>query len=161
MLGRDSRLGGAQTDINTDNIALNAFRISVNGAIAIQNMIDGFSDVYTDETGIDAANSVAQVYDAANDLYSNLSTIPPTMLLHMDGANLGTTFTDSSVGAKTFTANGNAKTSTTTPKFGTASALFDGTGDWIETPNHADFAMGTCDFTIEMFVKRGATGTTQ
>ena len=61
-------------------------------------------------------------------------------LLHFDGANNSTTFTDET--GKTWTAHGNAKISTAQYKFPTGSGLFDGTGDYIDTPDHADFNFG-------------------
>ncbi len=79
--------------------------------------------------------------------------------LHMDGAESGTTFTDQS--GKTWTANGNAQTTQTDKKYGTASALFDGTGDFIDTPDHADFSLGGKDWTMECWVRRGAIATQQ
>lgn len=71
------------------------------------------------------------------------------LLLHFDGADASTTFTDSSAGAKTFTPAGNAQIDTVQSKFGGASGLFDGTGDWISTPDSADFILGSSDWTIE------------
>jgi hypothetical protein len=55
----------------------------------------------------------------------------PIILLRMDGTNDSTTFTDSGASAYTVTANGNAKISTTSPKFGSGAALLDGAGDWL------------------------------
>lgn len=75
-------------------------------------------------------------------------------LLHFDGADAGTTFTD--VIGKVWTPNGNAQLDTAQFKFGTASGLFDGTGDYITTPDHADFDIGSGDFTLEMFVRFNA-----
>ena len=72
-------------------------------------------------------------------------------LLHFDGADASTTFTDES--GKTFTARGNAQLDTAQQKFGTASGLFDGTGDYIDTPDHADWFLGTGDFTIDFWVR--------
>jgi hypothetical protein len=71
-------------------------------------------------------------------------------LLHFNGADGSTTFTDET--GKTWTAAGNAKLSTAQKKFGTASGYFDGTGDYISTPGHADFHFGTGDFTIDFWV---------
>jgi hypothetical protein len=68
-------------------------------------------------------------------------------LLHMDGADASTTFTDES--GKTWTAAGSAQIDTAQSKFGGASGLFDGTGDYISTPDSADFYYGTGAFTIE------------
>ena len=72
-------------------------------------------------------------------------------LLHFDGANGSTTFTDQK--GKTYSAVGNAQLSTAQSKFGGSSLLLDGTGDCITTPDHADFAFGSGDFCIEMFVR--------
>jgi hypothetical protein len=84
------------------------------------------------------------------------------IMLHMDGADASTTFTDVNLGgsAHTWTAAGNAQVDTAQSKFGGASALFDGTGDWITTPDHADFALGTGDFTIECWFNCNAAGGT-
>lgn len=60
-------------------------------------------------------------------------------LLHMDGADASTTFTDES--GKTWTANGNAQIDTAQSKFGGASGLFDGTGDYISASDHADWQL--------------------
>lgn len=74
-------------------------------------------------------------------------------LLHLDGANNSTTITDA-VAKHTWTAHGDAKLQTADKEFGTASAVFDQTtGTYIEAATHADWAMGTGDFTIEMWVK--------
>jgi len=63
------------------------------------------------------------------------------LLLHMEGT--GSTFVDSSVAAKTITAAGNATQSTSQSKFGSKSAAFDGTGDYLSVPSvslSGDFA---------------------
>lgn len=53
-----------------------------------------------------------------------------TVLLHMDGSNGSTTFTNSIAGAS-FSAYGNAQISTARSQFGGASCLLDGTGDYL------------------------------
>lgn len=62
---------------------------------------------------------------------------------------------------KTMTAYGNAQIDTAQKKFGTASGLFDGTGDYIDTPAHEDFNIGSADFTIDFWLKRNTFGTNQ
>ena len=81
-------------------------------------------------------------------------------LLHCDGADAGTTFTDSNVGgsAHTWTAAGNAQIDTAQQKFGTASGLFDGTGDLVSTPDHADYTLGSSAFTVDAWVRPNADG---
>jgi hypothetical protein len=74
-----------------------------------------------------------------------------SLLLHMNGTNGSTTFTDSSSNALAVTANGNAQISTAQSKFGGASGLFDGNGDFLAIPNNTVFAFGTGDFTIEFW----------
>lgn len=71
------------------------------------------------------------------------------LLMHMDGSNGSTTFTD--VKGKTITPYGNAQISTAQSQFGGASAVFDGAGDYLTAGNSSDFNLSG-DFTIEMFV---------
>jgi len=76
-------------------------------------------------------------------------------LLHFDGTNGSTTFTDES--GKTWTPAGNAQISTAQSQFGGASGLFDGAGDYISTPYSADFSI-LGDFTVECWVYRTVSG---
>lgn len=71
-------------------------------------------------------------------------------LLHNNGANGSTTFTDES--GKVWTAYGNAQISTAQYKFGGASAYFDGSGDYLTTPATTDFQFGSNDFTIDFWL---------
>ena len=75
------------------------------------------------------------------------------LLLHMNGADESPTFIDSSLSAHTITANGHAQLDTAQKKFGTASGLFDGTGDYLSIPNSGDFDFGTDDFTVDCQVR--------
>jgi len=74
------------------------------------------------------------------------------LLLHCDGADGSTTFTDSSFATtKTVTAVNNSQIDTAQSKFGGASGLFDGTGDYLTVPASSDWAFGTGDFTIDFW----------
>jgi hypothetical protein len=64
------------------------------------------------------------------------------LLLHFDGTDAATAFTDSSASARTVTAVGNAQLDTAKQKFGTASLLLDGTGDYATLPDSADWTFG-------------------
>ena len=75
-----------------------------------------------------------------------------SLLLHCDGTNGSTTFIDNSPTPKTITPAGSAQISTTQSKFGTASASFDGSGDYLALDGSSDFIFGTNDFTIEFNV---------
>jgi hypothetical protein len=82
------------------------------------------------------------------------------ILLHFDGADGTTAFRDDSPSPKTFTAAGNAQIDTAQSKFGGASGLFDGTGDWATTPDSSDFTLGTGDFTIDVWFNCNVAGGT-
>jgi hypothetical protein len=83
-----------------------------------------------------------------------------SLLLHMDGSNGSTTFTDSSGTPKTVTANGNAQISTAQSKFGGASGYFDGSGDFVVATSPTAFEFGTGDFTAEcwFYAATGSNG---
>lgn len=72
-------------------------------------------------------------------------------LLHFDGADGSTTFTD--VKGRTWTAYGDAQIDTSQSVYGGASGLFDGVGDYIGTASHSDFNFGTGDFTLQARVR--------
>lgn len=76
-----------------------------------------------------------------------------SLLLHCDGTNGSTTFTDDQTAGSvnTVVANGDAQITTTTPKFGTGALLCDDTGDYlsIASPN---FNFSSDDFTIDFWL---------
>jgi Concanavalin A-like lectin/glucanases superfamily len=73
------------------------------------------------------------------------------LLLHCDGADGSTTFTD--VMGHTLTPSGNVQIDTAQSKFGGASALFDGSGDYLSIADSADWNFGSGNFTIEAWVR--------
>jgi hypothetical protein len=79
-----------------------------------------------------------------------------SLLLHMNGANNSTTFTDSGPNALAVTAVADAKISTAQSKFGGSAAYFDGTGDYLTVASNAAIAFGLGDFTIECWVNFSA-----
>ena len=70
---------------------------------------------------------------------------------HFDGADAATAYTDPIAGAYTFAAN--AQLDTAQKKFGTASLLLDGTGDYVSLPDSASWSFGTGNFTIDFWVR--------
>ena len=82
-----------------------------------------------------------------------------SLLLHMDGSNNSTTFTDNSINAFTVTTFGDAKISTAQSKFGGASGFFDGIGDYLNISSDAAFDYGTSDFTVEFWYRSSTAPT--
>jgi len=81
------------------------------------------------------------------------------LLLHMDGSDDGTTFTDSSwtssssyVPRHTITANGDVTNTRAQEKIGDSSIYFDGTGDYLSSPGSSDWDFETNNFTVESWV---------
>ncbi len=79
-------------------------------------------------------------------------------LLHGEGTNGGVVFTDNGPLPKTFAVeSGTPTTSTTKSKFGASSIHLNGSSSLSIT--HADFAVGTGDFTVELFINPNAFNT--
>lgn len=75
------------------------------------------------------------------------------VLLGFNGTDASTTIIDESGVGRTFTANGNAQLDTAIKKFGTASLLVDGAGDYVDSSDAADLQIGSGNFTLEGFVR--------
>lgn len=74
-------------------------------------------------------------------------------LLHFDGTDGGTTFTDET--GKVWTPSAGVVTNTANKKYGTGSGLFPyitATDGYMTTPYSDDFAFGVGDFTIEFWI---------
>jgi hypothetical protein len=73
------------------------------------------------------------------------------LMLHMDGTDEATTFTDSSSSGHTITASGQTNIEKDQAVFA-QSGQFDGTDDYLSIPDSADWNFGTGDFTIDFWV---------
>lgn len=80
-----------------------------------------------------------------------------SLMLDGEGANNSTTVTDRSRYAHVLTAAGNAKLTTTTPKYGAACMAFDGTGDYFSIPYHDSLSFDGKEFTIEGWARLDTT----
>lgn len=87
--------------------------------------------------------------DPTNTLVPTDANIASVKLLV--GADDG--FTDESSSAHTVTANGDASRDSVYRLTGTHAILLDGTGDYLEVANSADFQFGSGDFTVECFFR--------
>lgn len=75
-------------------------------------------------------------------------------LSHFEGVNASTTVIDSAGRTqKGIQALGNAQVDTAQSKFGGASALFDGTGDYLRLGASGDFVFGSDNWTIEGWIR--------
>lgn len=90
--------------------------------------------------------------DAGSYNYVGRATDNLVLLVHCDGADASTTFTDS-VGRHTVTRNGSAEVDTAQSKFGGASAKFVGPSAYLSSDGSSDFSFGTGDFTIDLWVR--------
>src|SRR3990167_5318752 len=153
----DTYKGNTLLDVNTSGYASGI----IGNALSLSN---GTSHIYMANSSTVATGDVnflvsTWFYLASTGRYTLVSKRDnPTgsttvLLLHCDGADGSTTFTDNSLSAHTVTANGNAQIDTAQQKFGTASGLFDGTGDYLSIPDHADWDFGTGDFTVDCWVR--------
>jgi len=73
------------------------------------------------------------------------------LLLHMDGTDGSTVFIDDGATGHTVIAHGNAQIDTAYKKFGTGSGLFDGSGDYLSIPDHANFNMASGRVAIDVW----------
>jgi len=138
------------------NIILNAFRLAIQNSLVYFNMVDGIVDEYEDESGIDTTSSTNEVYDSSGDFYSPYVNTDTVLLLHGNGTDGSTTITDDSTYEHTVTANGNAQIDTAQSKFGGASVLFDGNGDYLSVPDSDDWTFGSGNFTIDFQIRFNA-----
>lgn len=84
--------------------------------------------------------------------YNGGDGFPSTLLLHMNGADGSTSFPDASYN-NVVTSNGDAQIDTAQSKFGGASGLFDGLGDFLSMPDNDNFDFGAGDFTMDMWIR--------
>lgn len=131
----------------------------------VSNKIPNRSDIKTSLYYPYVANySAASAASPGIDSYTKL-------MLHMDGDELSTTFTDSALTPKTVTANGNARIqqegigktvtangsaqiSTSEKKIGTSSiSLASASSSYLSIPDSADWNFGSGEFCIRFWVK--------
>jgi len=110
---------------------------------------NAWSDTLEDDTGINAGAS--SNYNLTGGKLTLLSDPNTKLLLHMNGSDGSTTFTDE-IG-KTVTANGSSQIDTAQSKFGGASGLFSGSSNYLSLADNEDFEFGSGDFTIDFWMR--------
>jgi hypothetical protein len=145
---------------NTINIAKTNFKLDAYSAASANSMGDMVIDTFNDATGIYAAGSSNYTWRGTPN-YDVIAT-PGTgggidsntvLMLHMNGTNGSTTFTDSSASGKSATANGSAQITTAQSKFASSSGTFNGTNSYVTVADSADWDFGTGDFTVDYWVR--------
>lgn len=153
-------------------VAANDLLLSVNGVVQTPTTdytVSASTVTFTDSYPSGSSVNVRYLVSATSSSYVDLNNIVLTgtttgdayypqvsALLHFDGTNGSTVITDNSKNNLSFTVNGDSKISTAQSKFGGASLLLDGTGDYISSPSTSDLAFGTGDFTIECWAYKSA-----
>jgi hypothetical protein len=143
MFVNGTQVGSTYAD-STNYTATNYWTIAANGTDGGLGFNGHIDEVRVSNTARYTANFTPATAPFINDE----STL---LLLHMDGTDASTVFEDDN-GVRTkqgMAAIGDAKVSTAQSQFGGSSAVFDGTGDWIQSASVPGFGFGTGDFTLE------------
>jgi len=131
-----------------DNVMLLAFRLAVDGSLSKYNLVDGLTDEFEDETGVDTENSTYENYISADDCYTNSMTESGNdaytkLLVHFDGIDGSKEIIDSGNTGHISTQNGTAQ-------LVAGGALWlDGNSDCLTLADHADWTFGSSQFTVE------------
>jgi hypothetical protein len=137
-----SRSAGGTTT-NSTNFAQSGLRIGIN---------DVGSSAYTGYMSNLRVVKGTAVYDPTQ----TSITVPTAPLTNISNTSLLLNFTNAAIIDNTaknvLETVGNAQISTTQSKFGGASMAFDGTSDYLLAPSTPNFAFGTGDFTVEMWL---------
>jgi hypothetical protein len=159
--------GTMDADDLADDFTSDSGLVGLLGALAVTGLPDTaaltglvglLGSLAVTESGLDTCSFVAAVSDtipgilAANEDWSPRR---PILLLHNDGPDGSSTFTDSSGNAHTVTPQGAVQIDTSKSKFGGASAMFLEPEDWLQLDGLADFAIGTGDFGVDTFALIG------
>ena len=134
----------ASANITIGCSAYNSPNSFLNGYIDELRITKGYAR-YTSNFTVPSGPGEDEGAPLADPFYNYVS-----LLLPMNGSNNSTTFTDKSPNALTVTANGDAKISTAVKRYGTASAIFDGTGDYLSCSS-TGLLFGSDSFTVELW----------
>ena len=161
--GTYSRTGTTVTVTNTnhglttaDVIYADAITGSASDNYYAVTVVDANSFTFTDAaSGSTTGNVTYKKAEAYGTIDSNDGTY---IFLNGKGTGLFSTGVATPVAAVT---NGDAQLDTAQKKFGSASLLLDGTGDYLNVPTDADLGLGTTNFCIEAFIRPSSVSGTQ
>ncbi len=138
-----------------------SYKLEVNGSVSLGGAL--YTLASTGQGGIDSYTKLMLHADGSDQgtTFTDSETTPKTvtntetydsytkLMLHMEGN--GASFTDSAT-SKTVTANGSATQTTAQYEFGSKSAVFNGTTDYLSLADSDDWNFGSGDFTIDFWV---------
>jgi hypothetical protein len=139
-----SGTSGVNGTVQTGSVAKQT--ILYNVVSGSQNVITGLN-LSGNKWGVDIKEEWDAVTVTGDQYYNSCS-----LLMHFNGANGSTTFTDNSPSPKTVTSNNGAAISTAQSKFGGGSGFFDGTDDYLSINYNSAFNFGTNSFTWETWI---------
>ena len=151
--GDDYTLYVDGTSEATDNSSMSLDQ-TANCIVGSRNGVASYHNGHIDEVRI--SNSARYTSGFTPSTTPFVNDDDTLLLMHMDGTDGSTYFDDdngvgrSAVGVS---AIGNAQVDTAQYKFGGASALFDGTGDYLQSPLASTINFGTGDFTVECWIR--------
>ena len=108
--------------------------------------------IFTTTTSLTTSTTWSTVTSVVYGVWTTVQYTTSTSTVTLTG---GTTYRTT----KIVTANGNAHINTAQSKFGGASGLFGGSGDYLSTPDSADWYFGSGDFTIDFWARFNALPT--
>jgi hypothetical protein len=165
---QETTVGGTNNDnvffrTNTSSITTADFIAAAVGTLALTQQAQGIAA--TGSVPVVGALAITETPDPLVGAGTVSGGLPPitgavggapdtntVLLVHADGTNGSTSFTDASSYAHTLTAVSTAQVTTSSSKFGTGSAKFDGdTASYIDTGNATDFNFGSGQFTVELW----------
>jgi len=147
--------GFDDANIRSDILKL-AIHQAIDGNRVAYNLENAFVDGFEDDSGITTETTVDR--DTTGEYVSSItgSAVDSNyvFVIQSDTTNNSQSFTDNSANNHAITYANQTKHSTDQEKIGNSSIYFDGSADQLRATNaHSDFAFGTGDFTIEMWLR--------
>ena len=162
--GNPITLGASVQSIKDDVTAL-ALREATNESSAAFNLPNTFIETFSDDTNLGTQTDCDRVtghmttaITAVDEFVSDANTLA---LLHFNGANAGTTYTDSSSHNRTITRINQPSLTSGVVKYGATSGFFDGSDDALSMPDSDDWIWGTNDWTMETWIYMDTNTPTQ